>query len=138
MFTDMVSSVKHDAVRYLFHVELAKPETQPKTVAAAPTGTGPKKQARSDKIGRNDPARVGLARSTKGVMAPPSAPSRKSYRLLDGSRRPWLCLRLNASAGCASLVLPGQMTTMPRRKIHHILRDSALAHRDEAGIEHWN
>ena len=65
MFTDMVGSVKHDAVRYLFHVELAKPKTQPRTVAASPTGTGPRKPAKSDKIGRNDPCPCGSGKKYK-------------------------------------------------------------------------
>ena len=65
MFTDMVSSVKHDAVRYLFNVELAKPKTQPQRLAASPTGTGPTKQAKSEKIGRNDPCPCGSGKKYK-------------------------------------------------------------------------
>jgi preprotein translocase subunit SecA len=65
MFTEMVSSVKYDAVRYLFHVELAKPKTQPEKLAAAPTGPAPKKQAISDKIGRNDPCPCGSGKKYK-------------------------------------------------------------------------
>ena len=66
MFNDMVESVKHDAVRYLFHVELAKPKTQPKRVEAAPAGsTGSKKPVKSDKIGRNDPCPCGSGKKYK-------------------------------------------------------------------------
>ncbi len=65
MFTEMVTSVKHDSVRYLFHVELAEPKSQPQRVAAAPTGTGPKKPATSDKIGRNDPCPCGSGKKYK-------------------------------------------------------------------------
>ena len=40
MFAELVDSVKRDAVRYLFHVELAQPKTQPQRVAAAPNRRG--------------------------------------------------------------------------------------------------
>ncbi|MGD2101808.1 MAG: preprotein translocase subunit SecA [Acidimicrobiia bacterium] len=66
MFMDMVSSVKRDAIRYLFHVEVAQPKTQPKRVEANPTGgKGAKKPAKSDKIGRNDPCPCGSGKKYK-------------------------------------------------------------------------
>ena len=65
MFTELVDSVKRDAVKYLFHVELAQPKTQPQRIAAAPTGGGSKKQASSDKIGRNDPCPCGSGKKYK-------------------------------------------------------------------------
>ncbi len=64
MFTEMVDSVKKDAVKYLFHVELAKPQTEPQRVAPLPTG-GPVKQATSDKVGRNDPCPCGSGKKYK-------------------------------------------------------------------------
>jgi preprotein translocase subunit SecA len=65
MFTELVESVKRDAVRYLFHVELAKPKTEPQRVAANPTGGRATKQAVSDKIGRNDPCPCGSGKKYK-------------------------------------------------------------------------
>jgi preprotein translocase subunit SecA len=65
MFAEMVDSVKRDAVRYLFRVELAKPETEPKRVEAGPTGPAPTKQAVSDKVGRNDPCPCGSGKKYK-------------------------------------------------------------------------
>jgi preprotein translocase subunit SecA len=64
MFTEMVDSVKRDAVKYLFHVELSKPKTEPQRVAPLSTG-GPVKQATSDKVGRNDPCPCGSGKKYK-------------------------------------------------------------------------
>jgi preprotein translocase subunit SecA len=66
MFMDTVSSVKRDAVRYLFHVEVAQPKTQPSRVEANPTGgKGQAQPAASDKIGRNDPCPCGSGKKYK-------------------------------------------------------------------------
>ena len=65
MFTEMVDAVKRDAVRYLFHVELAKPKTEPQRVEPGPVGPAPAKQAVSDKIGRNDPCPCGSGKKYK-------------------------------------------------------------------------
>jgi preprotein translocase subunit SecA len=66
MFMDMVESVKRDAVRYLFHVEVAQPKTQPQRVEANPTGArGPSKPVTSDKVGRNDPCPCGSGKKYK-------------------------------------------------------------------------
>jgi len=65
MFTELVEAVKRDSVRYLFHVELAKPKTEPQRVAANPTGGGSTKPAVSDKIGRNDPCPCGSGKKYK-------------------------------------------------------------------------
>ena len=65
MFAEMVDSVRRDAVRYLFRVELAKPKTEPQRVEAAPTGPAPAKQAVSDKVGRNDPCPCGSGKKYK-------------------------------------------------------------------------
>jgi preprotein translocase subunit SecA len=53
-------------VRYLFHVEVAQPQTQPQRVAANPTGgKGPATPATSDKVGRNDPCPCGSGKKYK-------------------------------------------------------------------------
>jgi preprotein translocase subunit SecA len=65
MFMDMVESVKRDAVRYLFHVEVAQPKTQPQRVEANPTGAKSSKPATSDKVGRNDPCPCGSGKKYK-------------------------------------------------------------------------
>jgi preprotein translocase subunit SecA len=65
MFTELVESVKRDAVRYLFHVELAKPKTQPNRVEAAATGGKSRKPVVSEKIGRNDPCPCGSGKKYK-------------------------------------------------------------------------
>ena len=66
MFSEMVAAVKRDTVRYLFHVQLAQPKTQPKRVEAAPAGaTAKPKQAKSNKVGRNDPCPCGSGKKYK-------------------------------------------------------------------------
>ena len=66
LFSDMVQVVKRDTVRYLFHVELAQPTTQPQRVEAAPAGsTKPTKPVTSDKIGRNEPCPCGSGKKYK-------------------------------------------------------------------------
>ncbi|MGH8946241.1 MAG: preprotein translocase subunit SecA [Acidimicrobiia bacterium] len=66
MFTELVDSVKRDTVRYLFHVEVAQPKTQPSRLEAAPAGrTGPQKPVTSDKVGRNDPCPCGSGKKYK-------------------------------------------------------------------------
>ena len=66
MFISTVESVKRDAVRYLFNVEVAQPKSQPQRVEANPTGgKGPSKPVTSDKIGRNDPCPCGSGKKYK-------------------------------------------------------------------------
>jgi len=70
MFADLVDSVKRDAVKYLFHVEVSQPKIQPQRLQAALSGassgsTGSRKQATSDKIGRNDPCPCGSGKKYK-------------------------------------------------------------------------
>ena len=65
MFTELVASIKRDAIKYLFHVELAQPKTQPQRVEANPTGGKQQQQAVSDKIGRNDPCPCGSGKKYK-------------------------------------------------------------------------
>ncbi len=64
MFTEMVDSVKRDAVKYLFHVELSQPKSEPQRVEPLRTG-GPVAQASSDKVGRNDPCPCGSGKKYK-------------------------------------------------------------------------
>ena len=69
LFTDLVAQVKRDAVRYLFHVQLAQPRTRPApTAAPTPTPRGsqaPPQPARGDKVGRNDPCPCGSGKKYK-------------------------------------------------------------------------
>jgi preprotein translocase subunit SecA len=65
MFSDMIEAIKRDAVKYLFHVELAKPASQPKRVEANPTGKAPTRQAISGKVGRNDLCPCGSGKKYK-------------------------------------------------------------------------
>jgi preprotein translocase subunit SecA len=66
MFTDAVDSVKRDAVRYIYHVELAQPKTAPQRVQTAPAGsTVSRKPVTSEKIGRNDPCPCGSGKKYK-------------------------------------------------------------------------
>ncbi len=58
MFAEMVDSVKFDAVRYLYHAQLAKPEpAKPSRPQLPDQKPGPVKT--SDKIGRNEPCPCG-------------------------------------------------------------------------------
>ncbi len=66
MFAELVDSVKRDAVKYLFHVEVSQPKIQPQRLQAVQSGnTGPKRPASSDKIGRNDPCPCGSGKKYK-------------------------------------------------------------------------
>ena len=66
LFADAVDSVKRDAVRYIYHVELAQPKTAPQRVEAAPVGsTASRRPVTSEKIGRNDPCPCGSGKKYK-------------------------------------------------------------------------
>jgi len=66
MFMDMIETIKRDAVRYLFHVEMAQPQSQPNRVEANPTGNKTAKTpVTSDKVGRNDPCPCGSGKKYK-------------------------------------------------------------------------
>jgi preprotein translocase subunit SecA len=67
MFSDLVDSIKRDAVRYLFHVEVAQPDTQPQRVDPGQSGApAPKTPASAgDKVGRNDPCPCGSGKKYK-------------------------------------------------------------------------
>ncbi len=63
-FTEMVESVKRDAVRYLFRVQVAKPETAPPPrVEALPQGQ--RQRVVSEKVGRNQPCPCGSGKKYK-------------------------------------------------------------------------
>jgi preprotein translocase subunit SecA len=65
MFAEMIYSIKNDAIKYLFRVQLAQPKSQPQRVEANPTGGKLQKQAVSNKIGRNDPCPCGSGKKYK-------------------------------------------------------------------------
>jgi preprotein translocase subunit SecA len=70
MFADMVFSIKHDAVRYLFHAQMVEQPTQaqPKVRLQASGGQGAavKRQASAKgKVGRNDPCPCGSGKKYK-------------------------------------------------------------------------
>jgi preprotein translocase subunit SecA len=70
MFADMVFSIKHDSVRYLFHAQMVEQPTQaqPKVRLQAAGGQGQavKRQASAaDKVGRNDPCPCGSGKKYK-------------------------------------------------------------------------
>ena len=99
MFTDMVEAVKRDSVKYLFHVELAQPKTQPQRVQAAPAGsTGSKKPVSvSDKIGSQDTIacfRKKLCPAGKSAGMPTHAVNKVYHRFWPGLRHPRLCIDL--------------------------------------------
>jgi preprotein translocase subunit SecA len=67
MFTEVIESVKRDAVRYLFRVQLAQPAAQPKRGQPVPQQQrGPQKPVSTgDKIGRNEPCPCGSGKKYK-------------------------------------------------------------------------
>jgi preprotein translocase subunit SecA len=67
MFSEVVESVKRDAVRYLFRVQLAKPQTEPKRGQTLPNqARGPQKPVTTgDKVGRNELCPCGSGKKYK-------------------------------------------------------------------------
>ena len=75
MFQDMVESVKRDTVRYLFHVQIAQPETAsvtstaekaaPARVAATQSQPQTRQPVTTEKIGRNEPCPCGSGKKYK-------------------------------------------------------------------------
>jgi preprotein translocase subunit SecA len=68
MFAEMVSSIKNDSIRYLYHVEVVEQPSrpQPRLQVAGGGGTAPRKrQARSDKTPRNAPCPCGSGKKYK-------------------------------------------------------------------------
>jgi preprotein translocase subunit SecA len=69
MFAELVASAKHDAIRYLFHVEVVDQSkaTEPKVqLQAAGGGKAAKRQARNEgKVGRNEPCPCGSGKKYK-------------------------------------------------------------------------
>jgi preprotein translocase subunit SecA len=64
MFGDLVEAVKRDAVRYLFHVQIAQPQTAP-PARVEPAAQGPVRQVVSEKVGRNQPCPCGSGKKYK-------------------------------------------------------------------------
>ena len=69
LFAGLVESVKRDAVRYLYHVEVVDQTTQqPQRVQADSSKTGPSKPKRAtaeERIGRNEPCHCGSGKKYK-------------------------------------------------------------------------
>ena len=62
MFSDLVEAVKVDAIRYMFHVQIA----QPPPVQPAPQPVGPARQvSKGGGVGRNDPCPCGSGKKYK-------------------------------------------------------------------------
>ena len=72
MFAELVTAVKHDAIRYLFHVQLVdqskaqQPKVQLQAVGPGGNQGATKRQAKSgDKVGRNEPCPCGSGKKYK-------------------------------------------------------------------------
>jgi preprotein translocase subunit SecA len=78
-FEDLVYTTKADSIRYMFHVEVAQREEQPKaqsitTSSAKGDGTTQRQVKRDgDKIGRNDPCPCGSGKKYKRCHGAPGA-----------------------------------------------------------------
>ena len=72
MFSDLVASVKRDAIRYLFHVEVAEAQPQPKPKALVTSGPRKVRQASSQKVGRNAPCPCGSGLKAKKCSNTPT------------------------------------------------------------------
>ncbi len=78
-FEDLVHTTKADSIRYMFHVEVARREEQPKaqsitTSSAKGDGTTQRQVKREgDKIGRNDPCPCGSGKKYKRCHGAPGA-----------------------------------------------------------------
>ncbi|MDP8959519.1 MAG: preprotein translocase subunit SecA [Actinomycetota bacterium] len=66
MFADLVDSVKRDAVRYLFHVEVAEQPARPQPAVQISRSSGkPSQRQVKDKVGRNEPCPCGSGQKYK-------------------------------------------------------------------------
>ena len=72
MFSDLVDSVKRDAIRYLFHIEVVEAEAQPKPRAVVTSGPRKIQQASSQKVGRNAPCPCGSGLKAKKCSNTPT------------------------------------------------------------------
>ncbi len=79
LFADLVDSVKRDAIRYLFHVQIAQPKApvlRPQPVPNIGGGRSRKPVSTGTKIGRNDPCPCGSGKKYKkchGAVTGPAA-----------------------------------------------------------------
>ncbi len=68
MFSDLVASVKHDTLRYLYHVQVSHQQAAPQApravAAQGPMGKKPQADA-SGKVGRNEPCPCGSGKKYK-------------------------------------------------------------------------
>ena len=71
MFADLVASVKRDAIRYLFHVEVAEAQSRPQPKALVTSGPRKIQQATSQKVGRNAPCPCGSGLKSQEVLQHP-------------------------------------------------------------------
>ena len=66
MFQRLISQIKEDVARYIFHVQVYQEPLEPVAVpVAAGGGDEPRREARSQKIGRNDPCPCGSGKKYK-------------------------------------------------------------------------
>ena len=78
-FEELVASTKSDSIRYMYHVEVAQRETQPKasnvtTSSGKGDGTTHRQvQREGDKIGRNAPCPCGSGKKYKRCHGAPGA-----------------------------------------------------------------
>jgi preprotein translocase subunit SecA len=80
MFEDLVVAVKHDAVRYMFHVDVVQQDQQPQPQAVATSSAKTSAQTKvrqvvrtGDKVGRNDPCPCGSGKKYKRCHGAPGA-----------------------------------------------------------------
>ena len=79
LFEDLVDSVKHDAVRYMFHVDVVQQqEPKPQAVSTSSAKTAAQQKVRQvkrqgDKIGRNEACPCGSAKKYKRCHGAPGA-----------------------------------------------------------------
>ena len=71
MFSDLVDSVKRDAARYLFRVEVAETKRQARPQAVSTAGPRKVTQAKSKKVGRNAPCPCGSGVKSKKCSKTP-------------------------------------------------------------------
>ncbi len=80
-FADLVAAVKHDAIRYMYHVDVVRREQAPQPVSVTTSSAkgvpqlGKRRQVTRDgrKIGRNDPCPCGSGKKYKRCHGAPGA-----------------------------------------------------------------
>ncbi len=64
MFQKLIAQIKEDVARYIFHVQVYQEPVEPVAMPVA-VGDEPRREARSQKIGRNDPCPCGSGKKYK-------------------------------------------------------------------------